>query len=354
MLRYRHLANTLVLTLATGCASPTVDMGDGFGWNGTEGVHLPWALGSAATLTSHLHPKLARKTDKIEVRSSDKAVFAIDQVEFDETTMWIDGTAVGVGTSNVVVTKGNRELGKTRVEVTSITSAGLVPAVAALDPTDDDPTTLYEQPRVIVDGEAHFRVQFYDNGTPVFGGSIAEVDAADSLDLHADSSYLDVEGKWISVRPTKKGVFPVTLQTDGEEIGNLEIEVVSRSVIDRLELIGNEPRSPAEDQPLRLVLNALDVDGEPLFGAPVTWLIDGHEDDRNSAEVFRYTYYEDSVNLVEVELGKLRASETIHGYPDSSCTCDTSTPAGGWLFAFALICWRTRRLEGESAQRPPR
>ncbi len=354
MPRLQYLQSALILAAIGGCASPTIELGDGFGWNGTQGMHLPWAVGSDAVLTASLHRKLARRGEMIEATSSDEEVFLITGIEFDESTLWIDGIAVGPGTSQVVVSNDRRELGATRVEVSWITAAGMVPAVAALDPNEQETTTLYEQPRVVAKGEAHFRVQFYDEGTPVFGASIVDVDAAKSLDLHVDSSYLGVEGQWISVRPEKKGTFPVEILTDGQPVGNLELDVVGAAVIDRLELVGEEPRSPTEDQPLRLILRSWDKDGEPVFGAPVTWTIDGDEPKESSAEVFSYTYDESSVNLVEAELGDLRTSATIHGYPESKCSCGTSSPAGGWLFALALSLARVRRTATESARKPRR
>ena len=351
MLRYRHLANGLFASLLCSCSSPTVDLGDGFGWNGSEGLHMPWALGTDAVLTSYLDPKLARKADKIEVESSDEGVFKITNVEFGDSNLWIDGTAVSEGESTVRVTKGSRELGSAKVEVSAISNAGLVPAAAALDPTEEE-TTLYEKPRVIVNGRAYFRVQFYKDTTPVFGATIVEVDAANSLDLQADNSYLEVEGQWINVRPAKKGVFPVTLQVNGEDVGNLEIEVVGRNEVDKLTLVAKESRVAVDEQSMRLVLRSFDADGRPLFGAPVIWSVDGDDPDERTNEIYTYAYDPNSVNLVEVELGDLRASETIHGYAVSECGCSNGAPVSGWLFAMALGFSRVRRRETGSAQTP--
>lgn len=273
---------------------------------GGTSLGSPYVVGAEFTLLLDM----AGSPEGWSVESSDPAVLELGSavVERDsdgDAHLEIEAFAVGVGSTALVVTddRGDTVLSPT-AEVRAPTRVELR---AAVD-TSAGREEVVEDPQVCVGGESVFRVDFFDGDESLAGAGGLVVSGPE---VTTDESNFASDHDWIVVTPTSAGTLVVDLETGGVAAGSVTLEAVDASHIDAIDLKRDPESAASRGDSLKITADALDADGERVFGAPITWSEDGGPAEEGDEYVYDF---DPSVTTdVTVQIGALSETVTVHG-----------------------------------------
>jgi hypothetical protein len=153
------------------------------------------------------------------------------------------------------------------------------------------------RPKIVVGGRATFLVRYYKddvrlNGTgvlsvdapndtewidniPILGELSREYRSSDHVETRVVGTYFGADRDWLQIIPLQEGSYTMVLRADGDPIGEITVDAVSRDSIEAVSLRRRTDirgRGPGRG----LVLaEAFDIDGNAIYGLDYRWQRDG-------------------------------------------------------------------------------
>jgi hypothetical protein len=275
------------------------------------------------------------------VVTSDPAVFSIEGsfASDDAASLAAPGRAVGEGSARLdVLDAGGARVGSGTAEV-------LVPDQAALQAhgyliIGREAEAQVTELRILEGGEATFLVRYSRGGQELHGNGVLSVDAPADLTATARTSFLFENREWLTVSGSAAGRSSITVYADGAAVSTIDVETVSESDIDRVDILTQDEGRAEPKDSLVALAQAYDAAGQRIFGVDFDWDVDGVQE-AGEGDLYRYTYAPGRASLLTASRGGKAGSRTIHssgGYVSSSNAigCAVGPRAGGTLSGAAL------------------
>ncbi len=364
----------LALTLATGCQQPDLRFEDNLDLAyDLVAVFVPDKLES-----DNLHsPYLAGAVFEIyiwddndvtnfknwEVRSSDDTVLQIidtdrKQLDWDEEdddekhyVLIAEVQAVGEGLAALKVYDSTGDfVDSAEIEVGVPNEVELRAAGPMFIDRDGITPQLGPNPKLIGDGTATFEVEYYRDGERLWGhGDVAAVSASPLIiDTWGRDTFFDESRDWLSI--STDSVDPETVETatvdvliNGNVAESVDFTVVGDAAVASLELHGRDETGAAAGEYLPVLAQALDEEGEVIWGVAFDWDLDGVSEP-GEGDLFRYLFAPGEWSTLGASYAGLRVEAEIQGnegYVDSSndvsCFCSADVDKPGRGIGFGLL-----------------
>ncbi len=252
----------------------------------SDSLHTPYVLGTEVTI--YAHDALDDDEESWRLECLDESVLRVDE--------HLDGhircTAVGVGTAELRVYDESGEVVHTgEVEVRApnrsqlYAHGPLIIGQEAGDPRVGEGETI----RVLEGGMASFLVRYFDGDQRLYGNGVLVAESAGQIELFEETTFLAENREWLQLRPNATGFFNVELYAGDLEVGSVRVEGVTASEVDHVELIGQSERGADTDDPLVILAQAYDEDGDPVYGVEYQWDVGGFEQS-DTGDLYRYSF----------------------------------------------------------------
>jgi hypothetical protein len=262
-----------------------------------------------------------------------------------------DATATGPGTVILEVRDEDGEFVRaTEVEVMQPDRIDLRAAGPMFIERDDLAGNVDVTPKILANGVATFLVEWYAGEQRLSGagtlGLASEHPAV--LELWERQTFLDEDREWATVEfaSPEAGSELATVQflANGLAVQDVTFEIVQPDAIDRVDLLGESTSGVKEGRLLTVLAQAVDVDGESIWGVAFDWDLDGN-DEPGEGDLFRYVFDPSVSSVLGAEYDGHRGETTIagdEGYVASSndigCFCSVTTIKPERDVAFGLLC----------------
>jgi hypothetical protein len=273
-------------------------------------LHTPYVQGAAFNLL--VDPSNDRPLKGWTVESTDPDVLAVDVPESESDGLRVPATAVGAGTTEVVVfDDAGEEVLRSDVEVVFPDRFELR-ANGPLSIGATDTWSLVEAPTVLVWGTAAFELSWFAGDEALHGSGALSVDASDALGAHARTSYLMEDREWLVLEPGAAGTETITVNAAGVAVGSVDVTVVESSAIATVTATATEDlRHLASGDGARVLMRARTSDGTAIDGVPFAWEFDG-EALEGEGDLLDYTFDPEASANVTAANGGATGAVTIH------------------------------------------
>jgi MYXO-CTERM domain-containing protein len=280
-----------------------------------------------------------------------------------------NATATGPGTVILEVRDDKGDFVRaTEVEVMQPDRIDLRAAGPMFIERDDLAGNVDVTPKILANGVATFLVEWYAGEQRLSGAGTLGLasEHPDTLDLWERQTFLDEDREWATVQfgspAAGNELATVGFLANGLAVQDVTFEVVQPDVIDQVELLGESTSGVKEGRLLTVLAQAMDVDGESIWGVAFDWDLDG-EDEPGEGDLFRYVFDPSVSSVLGAEYDGRRGETTIagdEGFVASSnniaCFCNASPATPERDGAFGLLCLAAiglvRRRQGCSTTLP--
>lgn len=312
-------------------------------------LHSPYVVGT------EVHFDYAGDAPGWTLESSNPSVLTLDP-----EGQGVRGVAVGEGTTTLRVRDADGDvLEEAEVSAWLPDRAALVPNGMAIigfpEPTDSA--------TIQVDGTATFEVLYYRDGQRLFGTGVLSVGGSTDLGAEAvETSFLE-RREWLQLTPRAVGSASLPLFGGGAPLPPLAVNVVPASSAVDIALVYDRDlvSSPEDGQLLTILARVFDAEGEPIYGAEPSWMIN-ELSLSGEGDLFRFEYRGQASNRVAATYGDLRAELRFPGeggYVDSSndigcgvASGQTKGEGAAWV-CLAVGALLARRLRRSAARLAP-
>jgi MYXO-CTERM domain-containing protein len=205
-------------------------------------------------------------------------------------------------------------------------------------------------PKMLANGVATFLVEWYAGEQRLSGAGTLGLmsEHPNASDLWARQSFLDEDREWATVEfsspDSGNELATVAFLANGMPVQDVTFEIVQPDAIDHVELLAESTSGHKEGALLTVLAQAIDVDGESIWGVAFDWDLDGDEE-TGEGDLFRYWYEPSASSVLGAAYGEHRGEATIAGDEgfvassnNISCFCNATPVAPGRDGAFGLLC----------------
>ncbi len=207
-----------------------------------------------------------------------------------------------------------------------------------------------QTPKILANGLATFLVEWYAGDQKLSGaGTLALTSSHGAvLDLWERQSFLDEDREWASVEfgspEAGEELATVTFLANGEPVQDVTFQIVQPDAIADVELLGESTSGAKKGRYLTVLAQALDVDGEQIWGVGFDWDLDGTPE-TGEGDLFRYVFDPSVSSVLGANYNGHRGEITIAGDEgfvassnDISCFCSANPPSPARAGVFGLVC----------------
>jgi MYXO-CTERM domain-containing protein len=262
-----------------------------------------------------------------------------------------NATAIGPGTAILEVRDEDGDFVRaTEVEVMQPDRIDLRAAGPMFIERDDLAGDVDVTPKMLANGVATFLVEWYAGEQRLSGAGTLGLTSTHPhvLDLWERQTYLDEDREWATLEfaspDAGNELATVEFLANGLPVQDVTFEIVQSDAIDRVELLGESTSGVKEGRLLTVLAQAVDVDGESIWGVAFDWDLDG-EDEPGEGDLFRYVFDPSVSSVLGAEYDGHRSETTIagdQGFVASSnniaCFCSVAPVAPERDGAFGLLC----------------
>lgn len=262
-----------------------------------------------------------------------------------------DATATGPGRVILEVRDEDGEFVRaTEVEVMQPDRIDLRAAGPMFIERDDLAGNVDVTPKILANGVATFLVEWYAGEQRLSGAGTLGLasEHPNVLELWERQTFLDEDREWATVEfaSPEAGDELATVQflANGLAVQDVTFEIVQPDAIDRVDLLGESTSGVKEGRLLTVLGQAVDVDGESIWGVAFDWDLDG-TDEPGEGDLFRYVFDPSVSSVLGAEYDGHRGETTIagdEGYVASSndigCFCNVTPVTPKRDGAFGLLC----------------
>jgi MYXO-CTERM domain-containing protein len=274
--------------------------------------------------------------------------------EGDKTeTDIIQASAVAIGPGRAIIEVHDEDgefVRATEVEVMQPDRIELSAAGPMFIERDDLAGNVDETPKIFANGTATFLVEWFAGEQRLSGAGSLDllVQHPNVSNLWARQSFLDEDREWATVEfsspESGNELATVTFLANGMPVQDVTFEIVQPDAIDHVELLAESTSGHKEGALLTVLAQALDVNGESIWGVAFDWDLDGVEES-GEGDLFRYWFDPSVSSVLGASYGEHRGETTIAGDEgfvassnNISCFCNASPVAPGRDAAFGLLC----------------
>lgn len=308
-------------------------------------VHSPYVNGATFTLgVDDDHGRDDEDFRGCELRSSDEHVLAIGESIDDEHEVEAEAHAVSPGVAELELLGPDGSVWASREIAVRMPDRVELAAAAPLFLGRKDVVAHVERAQVLVEGLATFQVRYFDGDTPLAGSGALTVRGEGSS---VERTVWGEERDWLRLQPLESGEHAVQLLAGGEPFASVAYDAVDDDAVADIELHGSNESNASDRDWLVVIAQALDDDGERIFGIDFDWQIAGI-DQSETGDMYRYEYDRRQAKTAIARFDDLEVSAEIHadrGYVDSSNDAIGCSVGGrsGWAGLLVLIGWCARR-----------
>jgi MYXO-CTERM domain-containing protein len=293
-----------------------------------------------------------------------------DKVETD--IIQADAVAIGPGTAILEVRDEDGEFVRaTEVVVMQPDRIDLRAAGPMFIERDDLAGNVDATPKILANGTATFLVEWYAGEQRLSGaGTLALTsEHPNASNLWARQSFLDEGREWATVEFTSpeagNELATVSFLANGMPVQDVMFEIVQPDAIDHVELLGESTSGHKEGALLTVLAQAIDLDGESVWGVAFDWDLDGSEE-TGEGDLFRYWFEPSVSSVLGAAYGEHRGETTIagdEGFVTSSnnigCFCSATEVTPARDLPFGLLCLaslglvRRRREDNQGSSTTP-
>ena len=312
-------------------------------------ARVPWQVRSVDNFTD---------IADVEIVASDGLSIDEDPAVTNENGVLSASILTGdAGTGTVIFKKkGSDDILASRditvVDVDDLTADITAPDTDGLDLPELDIARV----RIAKGSSASFRINLFADGQPVYGLEAVDAVASDADVTTAQRTGCAEKGCSSSSMATQVSVADGLLDDDVDVVlsagtASLTMTIVPTDVDDVTELVIDTPTDlGVEEGDDRGIVALVRVGSEPLFGAPVTWTVDGDAVE-GSGDAARYKFVDGGDAAMVATLGDRTATvrvPTEASKVEISSITSACTQSGGvpWYAAFGaalLLALRRRR-----------
>ena len=308
-------------------------------------VHSPYVNGATFKLgVDDDHGRDDEDFRGCELRSSDEEVFTLGE-SFDERhEIEADAVAVSPGIAELELIGPDGSVMATHEIEVRLPDRVELAAAAPLFLGRKDVDAHVDDVQVLVEGLATFQVRYFDGDRALAGSG--------ALDVRGDGSSVartmwGEERDWLRLQPSEPGERAVELFAGGEPFTTITFDAVEDDAVADIELKGNNESKADDGDWLVVIAQAIDGDGERIFGIDFDWQIAGI-DQHETGDMYRYEYDRAQTKTAIARFDELEVSAEIHadrGYVDSSNDTLGCSVGGrsGWAGLLVLVAWCARR-----------
>lgn len=348
-------ASLLLVALATSaCGGAIVNVSDGFGELFGTGLHQPYATGTAVYLTVQGGPLLPEANPGWLIASTDDGVLAIDAQIYhaDLEHFEVQAHATGPGRCDLVVWEDESmasELDRRAIEVV-VPDVKLVPELETRWRHGEEPADVGLGLKLLSGGSVALRALYRDGERPVYGNGLLRAEGAGSgLTVDNRSSSLSDADHVRLTASEVASAHHLTLYVGDTASRGLDVQVVERGAVQRVELMGDVDGLAFTDSQGIVAAMARDAAGSSLHGLACAWRL-GDATLTNTGDYV--TYEQDTAapaSTLSASCGSLVAEASVHASKaqvvDSTAVgCSAmGTVGSGWLVLGGLLLLGVRR-----------
>ncbi|HWB74941.1 MAG TPA: hypothetical protein VG755_08290 [Nannocystaceae bacterium] len=350
----RPVILTLAAAVLGGCGSDfhfydRVDSEFDFRIFGGHSAHLHPAYVNGAKFTVGVEDDHGRDDEDFrdcELRSSDEDVFALGESRDDEHQVEAEAHALSPGIAELeLIGPDGSVLAAHEIEV-RLPDRVELGAAAPLFLGRKDVEAHVDHAQVLVEGLATFQVRYFDGDMQLAGSGALAVRGEGSS---VERTVWGEERDWLRLHPSEPGEQAVELLAGGEPFTTITYDAVEDIAVADIELHGDNESKADDGDWLVVIAQALDDDGERIFGIDFDWQIAGI-DQSETGDMYRYEFDRSQAKTAIARFDDLEVSAEIHadrGYVDSSNEAIGCSVGGrsGWAGLLVLVaaCARRRR-----------
>jgi hypothetical protein len=259
--------------------------------------------------------------------------------------------AIGPGTAIIEVHDEDGDFVRaTEVEVMQPDRIDLRAAGPMFIERDDLAGNVDVTPKMLANGVATFLVEWYAGEQRLSGAGTLGLmsEHPNASDLWARQSFLDEDREWATVEfsspDSGNELATVAFLANGMPVQDVTFEIVQPDAIDHVELLAESTSGHKEGALLTVLAQAIDVDGESIWGVAFDWDLDGDEE-TGEGDLFRYWYEPSVSSVLGAAYGEHRGEATIagdEGFVASSnnigCFCSATAVTPERDVPFGLLC----------------
>lgn len=364
----RTLAAAIVLVTVTGCG-PKIRFADSvdhhfdllFTHPYDDTLNSPYVAGAQFRIYAYDSTE-DNDLEGWTIVSLDSAILEVTTVEVvrdnledgdDTETDIIQAEAVAIGPGTVTLEVRDRDgdfVRATEVTVMQPNRIDLKAAGPMFIERDDLAGNVDESPKILANGVATFLVEWYADEQRLSGAGTLGLTSEhpNVIDLWERQSFIDEDREWATVEFSSPDagneLATVSFLANGMFVQNVNFEIVQPDMIATVELLGESTSGVDEGRLLTVLAQALDADGEAIWGVAFDWDLDGTPES-GEGDLFRYIFDPSVSSVLGAEYDGHRGETTIAGDEgfvassnDISCFCSANPAAPARDGALGLLC----------------